>query len=59
MTVSSDSIDQKGNFVLAGCYRNEQQIMLFDLRNRELVKQVPWDGDQNNDKCYCYAAQFR
>lgn len=43
-TISGKAIDQKGDLLLTGSYRSSDQLELWDLRTKELVSGIDWDG---------------
>ena len=60
--VCGDSLDIKNNNILAGSWREKDQIQIFDLRNAEPLVTIEWDGGvgikRSAEPCHVYAAQF-
>lgn len=61
--VCGDSIDVAGNFLIAGSYRNEKNLLLYDLRHTSKPFQfleLDSHGASNNhySESMVYAAQF-
>ena len=53
----------KNNNILAGSWREKDQIQIFDLRNAEPLVTIEWDGGvgikRSAEPCHVYAAQLR
>lgn len=60
--ICGDALDIKDNQILAGSWREKDQIQLFDIRTGEPQSPVDWDGGvgikRSAEPCHVYAAQF-
>lgn len=56
-SITSDSLDLKGNLLLAGNYRNNNIVQLYDFGSGELVETLDIE-EPHNSNSYCFAAAF-
>ena len=56
--ICGDSMDLRGNELLTGSWRNDNQIEIWDLRTSKLLINVPWVPDQPDEKSFIYSCKF-
>lgn len=59
--ICGDSLDVKGNSVLTGSWRNQNQLQVWDLRNKKISINIPWVNlslEEKNKRNHIYACQF-
>lgn len=60
--VCGDSLDVKNGKILAGSWREKEQLQVFDLGGGELIYNIDWDGGvgikRSAEPCQVYASQF-
>ena len=60
--IAGDSLDIKDGLILAGSYREKEQLQTFYLGSGELIHNIDWDGGvgikRSPEPCQVYAAQF-
>lgn len=53
--ISGDSLDIKGDSILAGSYRNKDQLQVFSLSMQKLEQLIDWDVKERSDDIYVYS----
>lgn len=57
--IFGDSLDFHSNMVLAGSWRNENQIELYDIRNYKKISSYNWVAEEGQENSpYIYACKF-
>lgn len=58
--VCGDSVDvsDDGRTILAGSWRTESQLELWDMRTAKILEAVPWPKARGAETCQIYGAQF-
>jgi COMPASS component SWD3 len=60
--VCGDSLDISRRGILAGSWREKEQLQIFDLGTGELLNNIDWDGGvgirRSPEPCQVYAAQY-
>mmetsp|Transcript_9074 Transcript_9074/g.9125 ORF Transcript_9074/g.9125 Transcript_9074/m.9125 type:complete len:358 (-) Transcript_9074:178-1251(-) len=60
--ICGDSLDIVGNEILAGSWRPENQLEVYDMRSGDRTLNIPWGGavsyQMGAPACMLYAAQF-
>mmetsp|Transcript_39131 Transcript_39131/g.45499 ORF Transcript_39131/g.45499 Transcript_39131/m.45499 type:complete len:419 (+) Transcript_39131:25-1281(+) len=56
--ISGDSIDCKNDTILTGSWRNFDQLQIWDMKSRKLIKNVDWEYGFKTESAYVYSAQF-
>ena len=60
--VCGDSLDIKDGVILAGSWREKEQLQIFYLGSGELISNIDWDGGvgirRSAEPCQVYAAQY-
>jgi len=56
--ICGDSIDVFQNYLVAGSWRTQNQIQLFDLRNFSEIKSSRWSNKSDDRQCLIYSLKF-
>lgn len=60
--VCGDSLDVRDNVILAGSWRDKEQLQIFYQGSGELINTIDWDGGvgikRSAEPCQVYAAQY-
>ena len=60
--VCGDSLDIKNGEILAGSWREKEQLQIFNLGTGDLMGNIDWDGGvgikRSAEPCQVYAAQY-
>lgn len=56
--ICGEALDVMGNYILSGSWRDHQRLEIWDLRKFQLLKEIPWEVERNQEKSYIYSAQF-
>lgn len=57
-SLSGDALDFKKNVILTGSHRNQEQLQLWDFKQREKIQDILWENDKKIDGVNVYGAQF-
>ncbi|KRX02418.1 WD40-repeat-containing domain [Pseudocohnilembus persalinus] len=59
--ISGQSIDYQNGTILVGNYRVQNQLELYDLKERRKIKDIDWqmNPEEKHGGVYCYCASFQ
>lgn len=56
--ITGDSVDIRGEYVLAGSNRGNDQLELWDWRMNKLAMKFQWDEEKEVTNAFLFSAQF-
>ncbi|KAM3132220.1 hypothetical protein pb186bvf_015680 [Paramecium bursaria] len=56
--LTGDALDYKNGQILTGSYRTNDQLQLWDFKQRTLISEIKWDPEKDLNDYYIYSCQF-